>query len=136
MLRGIEPFPTKELTEYHPRFLAGWVVERYQIDLLAAAEAGRQKMEAALRSMCASRVPGDTHRNLQVRSRYWNQTFKHILVPIWLLTYQFHARTFQVVLNGYTGAICGDYPKSWIKITFAVLTLLAVIAVIVFLANR
>jgi len=34
-----------------------------------------------------------------------------------LLTYNYGARNFQVVINGYTGAIAGKYPKSWIKIT-------------------
>src|SRR5262249_27511779 len=38
MLRKVEPFPTtKELVAYNAGFLSGWVVERYQIDLIAAA---------------------------------------------------------------------------------------------------
>ena len=28
-------------------------------------------------------------------------------------------------MNGYTGAIAGKYPKSWIKITLAILGVLA-----------
>ena len=52
---------------------------------------------------------------------YSGQTFKHILTPIWLLTYDYGARNFQVVINGYTGVIAGKYPKSWVKITLAVL---------------
>src|SRR5579864_1643468 len=44
MLRRIEPFPTKELVAYSPGFLSGWVVERYQIDLLTAAKAAREEM--------------------------------------------------------------------------------------------
>jgi len=70
--------------------------------------------------LCSAQVPGDTQRNLQVESDYSGQTFKHILTPIWLLTYNYGARNFQVVINGYTGAIAGKYPKSWIKITLAV----------------
>ena len=36
-MRKIEPFPTHELVPYDPGFLAGWVVEQYQIDLVNAA---------------------------------------------------------------------------------------------------
>jgi ribosomal protein S27AE len=136
MLRRIEPFPTGELTPYNAGFLSGWVVERYQIDLLSAAKAARERMDAETRSRCASEVPGDTHRNLQVQANYTGQTFKHILVPIWLLSYTFGQRAFQVVVNGYTGAIAGEYPKSWIKITFAVLGLLILIGLIFFFAHR
>jgi hypothetical protein len=136
LLRKVEPYPTKELTPYSASFLSGWVVERYQIDPVSAAQHAREGMDAQVRSMCASRVPGDTHRNLQVATRYSGQTFKHILVPLWLLSYFYGRRSFQVVINGYTGAIAGEYPKSWVKITLAVLAFLAAAATVVFLMNR
>jgi hypothetical protein len=136
MLRRVEPFPTKELVPYKPGFLSGWVVERYQIDLLAAAKQAREEMESEMERLCAAEVPGDTHRNLQVETDYSGQTFKHILTPIWLLTYNYGARNFQVVMNGYTGAICGKYPKSWIKILLAVMAVLAAVAVLVLLTHK
>jgi Zn finger protein HypA/HybF involved in hydrogenase expression len=136
LLRRVEPFPTKELTAYNPGFLSGWVVERYQLDLVAAAQNSREQMDAKLNGMCASQVPGDTHRNLQVYPNYSGQTFKHILVPIWLLSYDYSRRAFQVVINGYTGAIAGRYPKSWVKITLAVLAGLAIAGIIALFAHR
>ncbi len=105
LLRGVEPFPTGELKPYDAAYVAGWVVERYQIDLVSAAKAARDAMDAELRQLCAAQVPGDTYRNLDVRADYSGQTFKHILAPIWLLTYNFGSRTFQAVMNGVTGAI-------------------------------
>ncbi len=136
LLESVEPFPTKELKPYNPGFLAGWVVERYQIDLLAAAQAARNRMDRELESLCAAQVPGDTHRNLQVRANYSGQTFKHILVPVWLLTYDFHGQPFQVVINGYSGQIAGHYPKSWIKIILAVVAALIVAGVVIWIGNR
>jgi hypothetical protein len=136
LLRAVEPFPTKELVGYNPGFLSGWVVERYQIDLLAAAQQSRAQMEQEMYRMCAGQVPGDTHRNLNVRCHYQGQTFKHILVPIWLLTYNYGARNFQVVINGFTGAIAGRYPKSWIKITLAVLAGLAAAGLVALIASN
>jgi len=137
MLRRIEPFPTTtDLVPYQAGYLSGWVVERYQIDLLEAARLAREEMEGEIRSLCASDVPGDTHRNLQVHTDYSGQTFKHVLVPIWLLTYDYGARNFQVVINGYTGTIAGKYPKSWVKITLAVLGALAAIGALVLLFHR
>jgi hypothetical protein len=131
ILRRIEPFPTKELVSYNPGFLSGWVVERYQIDLIAAAKEAREEMDAEMERLCGGQVPGDTYRNLQVETDYSGQTFKHILTPIWLLTYNYGAKNYQVVINGYTGAIAGKYPKSWVKISLAVLTVVA--AIILFL---
>lgn len=130
LLRKIEPFPTKELAPYDPGYLAGWVVEQYQIDLVAAANLAREEMERELTKMCGREVPGDTYRGLQVNADYSAQTFKHILVPVWLLAYNYGVRNFQVVTNGVTGAIGGDYPKSWIKITLAVLLALVILALV------
>lgn len=126
-LRGAEPFPTDTLTPYDPGYLAGWTVERYQIDLINAAQQSRRQMESALRSMCAKEVPGDTHRNLQVRSTFSEQKFKHILVPVWLLTYTFGNKMYQVVVNGVTGKISGGRPWSWVKIALAVVAGLVVL---------
>jgi hypothetical protein len=133
LLRKVEPFPTtSDLKPYQAGFLSGWVVEQYQIDLVAAARASREQMDAKARSLCASQVPGDTHRNLRVVTDYTGQTFKHVLVPIWLINYNYGAKVYQVVVNGYTGAIAGKHPLSWIKITLVVIA--GLIVLLIFLA--
>jgi len=78
-------------------------------------------MEQQLRVLCAREVPGDTHRNLRIEPHYSGETFKHILVPVWLLTYDYGRRTFQVLANAVTGRLAGRYPKSWVKILLLVL---------------
>jgi hypothetical protein len=134
-LRGAEPFPTTAgLIPYDAGYLAGWTVERYQIDLVAAAARSRQQMEAELRRLCGAQVPGDTHRNLDVQSTFADQRFKHILVPAWLLSYTYGAQSYQVVVNGVTGKIAGGHPWSWVKITL--LVLVALVVLYIYLANR
>lgn len=137
LLRKIEPFPTRsDLKPYDPGYLSGWVVEQYQIDLVAAAQHARLQMDTKLRQMCARDVPGDTHRNLNVYPDYSAQTFKHALVPVWVLAYVYGGKSYQVVINGYTGAIAGKHPLSWIKITFFVLMILIVVAIALALAQQ
>jgi DNA-directed RNA polymerase subunit M/transcription elongation factor TFIIS len=131
LLAKVEPFPTQELKAYHPGFLSGWVVERYQIDLGSAAQAGRQRMDTALRNLCASRVPGDTQRNLRVAAHYQGQTFKHILVPLWMVVYRYHGKPFQVLVNGFTGAIAGKRPWSIWKISLACLAAAVLVVLLI-----
>ena len=126
LLREIEPFPTAELVPYDTAFLSGFVVEHYRVVLVEAAESSQIQMKQKLYDMCARAVPGDTHRNLQIAPAFSAQTFKHVLLPVWLLTYIYANRPWQVLVNGYTGQIAGEYPKSWWKIA-----LLVVIALIV-----
>lgn len=135
LLKAVEPFPTAELVPYATGFLSGFVVEHYQIVLLEAAQHSQEAMVEQLRAMAAGEVPGDTYRNLEIRPVFSGQTFKHILVPVWLLSYLYGSKSFQVVVNGVSGRIAGQYPKSFWKI--ALLVVLALVAfLIVILANQ
>lgn len=137
LLRKVEPFPTlNELKAYDPAFVRGWTVERYQVDLRKASEMNRSQMDQVMYQLCERDVPGDTQRNLQVSTEYRGRTFKHILVPVWLVTYNYGAKTFQVVVNGFTGKIAGERPLSWVKICFAVLVVLLIIITMITLNSR
>ena len=67
--------------------------------------------------------------------RFTDQTFKHILAPVWLLTYVYGARSYQVVVNGVTGRIAGSRPWSWIKVTLVILLAVIVFLFFVYLNN-
>lgn len=133
LLRQIEPFPTtSELKPYSPEFVRGWTVERYQVDLRKASDMNLQSMENQVRQLCSAQVPGDTQRNLQVESRYRGRSFKHVLMPVWLVSYTYGSKSFQVLANGHTGTLAGERPYSWIKIAFAITA--AVIGLLVILS--
>ena len=130
LLRQVEPFPTAELVPYDTAFLSGHVVEHYKVVLIEAAQRAQDQMNARLEQMCAQQVPGDTYRNLQIRPDYAQRTFKHVLVPVWVLSYTYGARVFQVIVNGYTGTIAGRYPKSvWKIVLLVVACVLAALAI-------
>lgn len=138
LIEAVEPFPTtsERLKPYDPGYLSGWTVERYQLDLVAAAQRGRERMVAAIRQMCAQDIHADTHRNLQVAPSFDRQTFKHVLLPIWLVGYRYGARDYQVVVNGATGQVAGVYPKSWVKIALAAIAALVLITIFLSLEGR
>jgi DNA-directed RNA polymerase subunit RPC12/RpoP len=135
LLGQIEPFPTGDLVPYDAGYLSGWVVEQYQIDLVAAASAARDRMGQKLERLCAGEVPGDTHRNLSVAADYGGQTFKHILAPVWSATYQFGSKTYFVLVNGFTGKIAGRYPISWIKVALSIAIFLVILFTLIGLSE-
>jgi hypothetical protein len=99
--------------------------------LLDAAKQSQEQMHATLMELCAAQVPGDTHRNLQIHPTFSGQTFKHLLVPIWLLTYNYGAKAYQVLVNGYTGKIAGKYPYSVWKVILLIIAALIAIGIFV-----
>jgi hypothetical protein len=131
LLKAVEPFPTQELLPYDAAMLSGFVVEHYQVVLLDAAARSEAQMRTALETLCGGQVPGDTYRNLEIFPTFSGRTFKHILVPLWLLTYTYGPKTYQLLVNGYTGKMDGTYPVSMWKVLG--IGLLILIAVVVFL---
>ena len=130
LLAKVENFPTTELVPYDKGYVTGWDVEHYQVVLFDAAKAARGKKHTILLGLCSSEVPGDTQRNLRIHPTYSAETFKLILAPLWLLAYDFGRKRNQVLVNGYTGAIAGTYPKSAWKIFFLVIGILAIVGII------
>ncbi|MFT5401688.1 MAG: putative RNA-binding Zn-ribbon protein involved in translation (DUF1610 family) [Verrucomicrobiales bacterium] len=136
LLPKIEPFPTHELVPYDTGYVSGWIIEHYQVVLLEAAKAAREKKNRFVQGLCRSDVPGDTHRHLQIHPDYSEETFKHILVPTWILNYDYGRTRHQVLINGYTGQIAGRYPKSAWKIFFLTVFILIIIGLIAYFGNQ
>jgi hypothetical protein len=115
---------------YDTSYLSGFVVEHYQVVLLDAAKASEEAMDEKLRGLCAAQIPGDTYRNLTIHPTFSARTFKHILVPVWLLTYTYGPKVFQLLVNGHTGRMAGQYPKSPWKVALLVIGIIIVVLIL------
>jgi len=136
LLHQIEPFMTNELVPYDTSFLSGFVVEHYQVVLLDAAKASEDAMVTKLRELCAAQIRGDTYRNLVIHPTFSDRTFKHILVPVWLLTYTFGATVYQLLVNGHTGRMAGQYPKSPWKVALLVIGIIIFVLILLSTMNN
>ena len=135
LLRCVEPFPTNELVPYDTSYLSGFIVEHYQVVLLDAAKGSEEAMTEKVRDLCAAQIPGDTYRNLEIHPTFSQRTFKHILVPVWLLTYTYGPKVFHVLVNGYTGRIAGEYPKSPWKVALLVIAVIIIVLIVLLSQN-
>lgn len=122
-------FQTSHLLAYSPGYLAGWKAEAYVVELPDAWKRGQQKIFDQQRSKCASDVGGDTHRALVVQNQTSGETFKHVLLPIYVAAYRYGDKPYQVLINGQTGEVVGKAPWSIIKIALAILGFVAFCAV-------
>ena len=76
------------------------------------------------------RIGGDQQRIGSKQTRWGAMTFKHVLLPIWLLTVIYSGTTYQVMINGVTGQVSGERPYSKVKIAAAVTAAILVIVLI------
>lgn len=117
-LSHIEPYDMGRLVSYSPQYLSGCMSQCYNVDLDSASNHARDDMEQHLRNLASDEVlyRYDTVRDIRIRATYRNESYKHILVPVYSTSYYYEGKLYQVAINGQTGNIHGAYPKSPVKI--------------------
>ncbi len=118
------------LTPYRQEYLAGWGALDPALDRKAGWAQAAGKMESTVEQRCTEDVGGDGCRNLATQIQWSDERYKLTLLPYWLCAYQWREKPYRFVINGQTGNIAGDKPLSVVKIFFAALLALAVIALI------
>ena len=81
-------------------------------------------------------IGGDEQRIHNHFTDWQNISFKYILLPVWVSSFRYRDKAYNIVINARTGEVQGERPYSAWKITMAVLATIALIAVIVFFANK
>ncbi len=125
-------FSTRTLVPYAPAYLAGWRAESYAVALPAAWTIAQGKIAVDQEKACGRDVGGDTHRGLSVTNHFSRETFKHILLPVYVAAYRYQNKPYQVLVNGQTGDVVGTAPYSFWKIFGLIVGIIALIAAIIF----
>ena len=117
----LTPWGLEALQAYNPDFLAGFNAEGYTIQLAEGHASGRERMAQIIEGDVRHDIGGDVQRVGQVDTDYSNETFKHILLPVWMAAYKYGGKSYRFLVNGQTGEVQGERPYSAWKIAFAVL---------------
>jgi hypothetical protein len=125
---ALEPWGLDALVAYRPDYLAGFTAEGYTVPLAAGRDIAREKMAAVILQDVRRDIGGDEQQVSRVDTDYSAETFKHILLPVWMAAYRYGGKTYRFVVNGQTGKVQGERPYSAWKIALAVILGLALVA--------
>lgn len=124
---ALEPWPLQQVVPFNQEMLSGLMARTYDLELDACFREAKERVDKAIYSDVCQRIGGDTQRVNSITTRCEAITFKHLLLPVWLLAYRYGDRSYQVFINAATGEVQGERPWSVWKILFAVLGALVVI---------
>ncbi len=124
---GLEPWDMAALQGYSPDYLAGFQAEGYVVALADGHQTGRAKMAAVIYQDVRQAIGGDEQRIDNIDSDYAAETFKHVLLPVWMAAYKYGSKSYRFLVNGQTGEVQGERPWSAWKIAFAVLGVLIMV---------
>lgn len=126
---------TKELVPYQDDYIAGFQAEAYQIGLKDGFGIAKREIDEKVQELVCADIGGDHQRISSLNTRYSHLTFKHILLPMWVSAYLFGGKTFRFVVNGQTGEVQGESPKSGWKVFFLVVGIVLAALVVLVLAG-
>lgn len=130
-VHNLEPWPTEYAKPFSAEYIAGHLSRTYDRTVEQSFEIAKSSMEGTIASTVRSDIGGDEQRVHSVQTQWFNMTFKHVLLPIWLLTVIYNGTPFQVCINGFTGEVQGRRPYSTVKIAAAVTAAVLVILLVV-----
>ena len=116
----LEPWPTPTAKAFSHEYVAGHLCRTYDHDVAECFGEAKGRMDAQIESTVRRDIGGDVQRIHSARTDYRGLTYKHLLLPIWLLTVIYQQQPFQVFINGVTGEVQGQRPWSKVKIAAAV----------------
>ncbi len=125
LLENLYPFELAALTAYEPGFLAGWQAQAYDIPLAIAWETAKNRMRESAKQSCYSDTGSAHVRNFSMAADFADETWRYILLPVFIAAYRFESKAYQVMINGQTGSVAGQKPVAWWKVWLAIAALLA-----------
>ncbi|MEL6891828.1 MAG: hypothetical protein AAFP84_09540 [Actinomycetota bacterium] len=129
----LEPWPTENSKPYSAEYVAGHLARTYDRDVEESLPEATSQMEAVIRQTVRRDIGGDRQDIRSMDIQWRKMTYKHLLLPIWLLTVIYDQRPFQVYINGVTGEVHGQRPYSKVKIAIAA-TLAAIVLIAIVVA--
>ena len=131
LARVLDKWDLSRLRPPADEVLAGFGVEVYRSGLEDGFGVARQRMEPAIDGAIQRDIGGDAQRIHARQTVVDDIRFKHLLMPVWIGSYRFGGKPYQIVVNGQTGEVEGDRPWSKWKIVLAVLVALLLLLIFV-----
>ncbi len=125
----------KELVVFNSKYLSGFVTEKYTVSLKEGHHQSFQEAKQIAYNWIRRDIGGDTQRITSTDIKLSKETFKHILLPVYISSYRYNGKEYHFYINGQTGVLSGSRPYSFWKILFSVLFILVVIGVIAIFAK-
>ncbi|MGD9101207.1 MAG: hypothetical protein PVF45_12075 [Anaerolineae bacterium] len=113
--KEVDKFLLGDLTPYDHAYLADWPAEVYQISVSDASLVARRKMLERARRTLDTRLNArlDSVQNLQLNtSGVTVESFKLVLLPLWIARYRHQKTVYYVLVNGQTGKVRAQRPRN------------------------
>jgi DNA-directed RNA polymerase subunit RPC12/RpoP len=114
LLNDVLQFDTKALVPYSTDLLADFTAEIYQIPLGDASLIARQRaLRIGQAHVLQNSLAGENYKDFFMNTGgLVIESYKLVLLPIWIAAYRYKKEKFAVAVNGQSGVVAGRVPRS------------------------
>ena len=109
---ALAPWPLRDLETYQTEFLAGFRAENHTLGLEEGYAESQLFMRAKIRDWIKKDIGGHKQIITSAKTKFSQETFKHVLLPVWITHYTLEGTRYRMSVNGQTGKVYGQRPFS------------------------
>ncbi len=117
IMNAIEPFDYKELVNFNPSYLAGFLSEKYDVESTDAYKNAKVRIENDSRSYLKGEMNG--YNTLIVKENTNNisvKETKYVFLPVFVLNIKYKDKIYHFAMNGQTKKLVGEIPVDTTKL--------------------
>jgi DNA-directed RNA polymerase subunit RPC12/RpoP len=122
LVKRMGGYNLRKLLPYKAEYMSGFIAEKYSLSLNEGWYKAKMDIDDSIDQGIRRQVGGDEFRLLNKNTDYGQIKYKHVLLPLWMSAYKYKEKIYKFLVNGQTGKVSGQYPKSPFKIAGVVLT--------------
>jgi hypothetical protein len=135
MLDKIAFWDMKSLTAYDEGYISGFRSENYQLVPQKGLELAQKGMAPVIKNAICEDIGGDEQKIKDSLTTLSNVGVKYLLLPVWVMSYVYNKKSYQVSINARTGLIHGHRPYSIKKIALLILVILIAFVILGMLSS-
>ena len=113
LMDSLEPFDYSDLVDFNDAYLSGYLADRF--DSSPDAELPRADRRMLNSAVDVLRSTAIGYSSVTIRANGMHITdadVRYVLLPVYLLNYEYRGNTYRLAVNGQTGKVVGQLPVS------------------------
>lgn len=116
-MESIEPYDYRGIEKFNAAYLAGYVSDRYDVDVKGSIERANRRIRSSTSDMLRSTIQGYTtvsanHLSVQIKEG----DIRYALFPVWMMNTEYKGKKYTFAMNGQTGKMVGELPTDNLKL--------------------
>ncbi len=136
IIKKISNFDLNRLLDFNPSFLSGYESFEYNEEINKSYIKAKEYMNNIIYDSVLWDIGGDEQRVDYIKSNFSEEKFELILLPIWISSYKYKNKIYNIGINGLNGEIVGERPYSLVKIIILISFVLLIVAIFVYLEKN